>query len=347
MELDEIYNNFDNIYTTQIVPKLAPFEYKRKSIEQEHKRYVKYGLISLALTIVFFVAPFFSQIIIIFLGVVLTTLSAESLSGSFPVKIFEILSFHFEIFTVITIAALVIFFYKAYRIENNFKCSIKKNIMPVILSLFGEFKVNAFSIHNKKNCVSPIELSEIQSLNFFKSASRKQDDDVIEGLYKDLKVCIAETELSHSSGGKDSHTVTDFRGLIIKTRLNKKYKGKTLIADKEGYRAVQKGKLEKVQLEDVEFESMFDVYSDNQVEARYLLDLGFMEKIKQIRAMFGSRVYFAVFYNVFYIFISSYKNYFEIAEVSDGVYNPENFKKVCAELISIFKIIEYLNLVKE
>ncbi len=325
MELDEIYKNFGNIYTSKIVPNLAPFESKRRSIEKKYK-----------------ILHYTSIVLGVCCGALIPVLDINSESSKFLSENNNILL----IILIIGICASGLLYYTAKDIDTKFRNSVKSKILPILLSLFGEFTVKTSSEHNG---VSKISLSEIKRLGFFHLAERKEDDDIIEGIYKNLEINITETMLKHQEGsGKHKHTVRDFKGLIVKTKLNKNYKGTTLLAAKNNSRSATKGKLEKVELEDVEFNKMYNIYSDNQVEVRYLLDLSFMEKIKDAGEIFKSKyIHFAIVNDLFYMFINSSVNYFEIAKTEKNIYDIQNFRKVCYEFVSIFKLIEHLNLAKK
>lgn len=54
------------------------------------------------------------------------------------------------------------------------------------------------------------------------------------------------------------------------------------------------GRPERVKLEDVSFERQFEVFSDNQIEARYLLTTAFMERMSEVKKAFqGKNIQFS------------------------------------------------------
>ena len=350
MELDEIYNNFNSVYKTKILPNLAPYERKRRLIENKYK--------------ILKILPIISLIMPFVILTILAYLSVEEIIADSPI-IDIIIAIIFLVFLSIYVLLSV----KANDINTEFRNSVKKNILPIIFSLFGDFKAANHKNYCYDSSVSYINIDEIKSLNLFKFASLEDVDDYIEGYYKDSKVYITETKLEHYY---DKNKILDFKGLVVKAKLNKNYKGKTIITDKYLYDAESNGDLEEIHLEDVEFEKLYNIYSNDQVEVRYLLDLGFMEKIKQARDIFNCPgIHFAIADDIFYIFINSRKNrlvnkkfkifesyvytnfhkndkdYFEIAEIEKSIYDIDRFRRVCFEFVAIFKIIEYLNLVKE
>ena len=69
---------------------------------------------------------------------------------------------------------------------------------------------------------------------------------------------------------------------MVHLAMNKTFKGTTIIKRDRGkvanfFRSKMSG-LESVKLEDPKFEKLFDVYGNDQIEARYLLTPSFMER---------------------------------------------------------------------
>jgi hypothetical protein len=52
--------------------------------------------------------------------------------------------------------------------------------------------------------------------------------------------------------------------------------------------------LEKVKLESIDFENRFIVYSNDQVEARYILTPSFMERLVKLEKMMGDEISFSL-----------------------------------------------------
>lgn len=76
-----------------------------------------------------------------------------------------------------------------------------------------------------------------------------------------------------------------FRGLVARYRFPKRFSGRTVVRGDRGLlnalgHAGVRG--ERVRLEDPRFEEMFEVFSDDQVEARYLLTPAFMERLSSL-----------------------------------------------------------------
>ena len=103
----------------------------------------------------------------------------------------------------------------------------------------------------------------------------------------------------------------------------------------------KKLKLEKVQLEDVKWEKRFEAYSQDQVEARYLLTTAFMERFLNLTTAFGTNKAKCSFCDdKMIIAISTRKNLFEFGHLFKKI-DSEDFYN---ELSSILELIEYFKL---
>ena len=109
------------------------------------------------------------------------------------------------------------------------------------------------------------------------------------------------------------------------------------------------GNLQKVTLEDLEFNQMYDIYSDDQVEARYILTPTFMERLKNIREVIGGFDVHCVVENKFLtLFIQVPKNFFEISnDIKCSIDNQKNYENIFIQLVSIFNLIHYFKLDKK
>ena len=93
-----------------------------------------------------------------------------------------------------------------------------------------------------------------------------------------LSLTEKNTDLLKTKEDNKFVTTITFQGLFVKLQMNKNFNGKTVVSDGT---AKTKG-LKEVILEDPEFKNIWDVHSDDQVEARYLLTVTFMERLKEL-----------------------------------------------------------------
>ena len=133
-------------------------------------------------------------------------------------------------------------------------------------------------------------------------------DDLARGRIGQTPFEASELQREYSQGsGKDEHTMVVFHGLFFHLDFNKTIRGRTVVqpVGTESWRIPARPDLTRVKLEDPEFEKAFEVFSTNQVEARYILTPLLMERIVEMRektgmpifvAFAGSAAYVAVHY---------------------------------------------------
>lgn len=110
-------------------------------------------------------------------------------------------------------------------------------------------------------------------------------------------------------------------------------------------REKQEEALDRVSLEDPKFSKKFDVYSSDQVEARYLLTPSFMNRFYNLKTVFGAKKAKCSFYgDTLMIAINTNKNLFEIGSLYKSLLAPTSINEFYRELDSIYKMIEYFKL---
>lgn len=138
--------------------------------------------------------------------------------------------------------------------------------------------------------------------------------------------------------------VPPFKGVIIELDMNKYFQGHTFLFEKSAKKYFDVSSFEKIELEDVDFAKRFLVYSDSQIESRYLLTTALIERIKKM-----SKVYNANFVRVAFkdckmiIVISTNRNMFDFANFT-GQVSHKRFVQVFNEIVEIFELIECLKL---
>ncbi len=100
--------------------------------------------------------------------------------------------------------------------------------------------------------------------------------------------------------------------------------------------------LNEVNLEDPVFEKKFNVYSSDQVEARYLITTAFMERFNNLNTAFGAQKAKCSFFdNTIMFAISTNKNLFEIGSLFMRLDNPMRVTRFFNEIASILMLIDY------
>lgn len=248
---------------------------------------------------------------------------------------------------------------------RKYKRHVKGEIFPKIFKFFGDFSYDQKGIPSVKrfNSSKIIPIYEME-----------QTQDYIKGEYKNVSIEITEALLQNTIGtGKNKRVVTVFNGIFISFGVHKNFNGITAIKRDTGsvgnFFSSLGGKLtssnlEGVKLEDPKFEKEFEVFSTDQIEARYLLTTSFMERLLKIKDEFPSmdaieRMGFsslsysssritdlqASFYeNRLLIMIPSDKNRFEVGSIFKPATFEAEIKTIVREMREIFGIIDTLKL---
>ena len=225
-----------------------------------------------------------------------------------------------------------------------FRKKIKGIILSSILGVFGKFFIAEKAV---------ISFEDMEKYKLFPLATTMTNDDILIGRYNDLNICIQECVLSHSTkSGKTSKTIKDFSGILVKINMNKRFEGLTIVRG-DNVSGQPPKNLKRVYLEDPEFEKLYNVFSNDQIEARYLLTTAFMERIKNVREIFAYKACGESFpASVCCVFdkghiilaISTFENFFEVGNIGDTMMKKEIYEKVFYQMVSIFDLIYALKL---
>lgn len=108
---------------------------------------------------------------------------------------------------------------------------------------------------------------------------------------------------------------------------------------------IQKRKMQDVKLEDVSFDKRFNVYTTDQVEARYLLTPTFMEKLKSLETAFGAKnIKCSFFDNQTMFAIPCKKDLFELGSLFIPLSSHKPIEQFYNELNSIQQMIDHFKL---
>lgn len=141
---------------------------------------------------------------------------------------------------------------------------------------------------------------QVARLIKWRSNFRYQSEDLIEGEHRGIAFRQADVRITHTTGsGKNRRTVVDVDGRIWEFDCPRQVSSNVLIVKDLTHAALEYG-MNKVEMEDIEFNRMFDVYAEDEHSAFYVLTPHFMEYIKSLhrqdRAIYisfdGDKLYF-------------------------------------------------------
>lgn len=222
----------------------------------------------------------------------------------------------------------------------KYRKQIKDDIMGVFVKFFDGFYY--------KQGQKMDRLSMEKSL-IFPRYDEYEADDCFFGHYQGVGINVYEQtlkEIRQDSKGRH-HRVTVFQGIVVEMDMNKNFSGQTIVLKDKGFfnRFKSFDKMERVTLEDVVFEKQFEVYSTNQVEARYILTTGFMERILRLKELYaGTKIEMSFYNNKILLAIDTGKDMFEACSFFKTNLNQRRFENVFEEFWTLFSIVNILKL---
>lgn len=223
----------------------------------------------------------------------------------------------------------------------RYKENVKAKFMPTICSFFGNL---SYALTGET------KVEDKYKGEIFPHFNKQENEDIITGDYKGVGIAMHETTLK-KEGNKSMYTV--FKGLVLSLEFKKKFTGKTLLCKDGGalgnfFTGKDFNGLARVELEDPEFESIFQVFSSDQVEARYVLTTAFMERLlhlAKLRSPDGDPSVQCVFENSqLVIAVPSTKNLFEPGKISETVLKLDDTHNFLAEIKGVFDLVDVLKL---
>lgn len=265
---------------------------------------------------------------LIFGGITILVLAVVMLTKIFPILF------------AIVIAAIGAFIYQQASI-GKFSGEFKTRI---IQTLFNSNPEVSYQTHNH------ISVQEFDASNLFnRRIDRFSGEDLFEGIYGKTKFRFSEikAEEKHtttdSKGNTRTSWVTIFDGIFLIADFNKHLSFETRVFRKNDsfFNAIFKNKTQ-VSLESVEFEKMFNTYSNDQVEARYILSPAMMKRMLELQKVLDSNVHFCFRGNHVFIAVSTYHNFFE-PNIKEPI-NQKQITRIFKEINHCLSIIEILDL---
>ncbi len=222
----------------------------------------------------------------------------------------------------------------------KYKRHVKSDVMGVIVRFFVGFSYRPGTGLNQ---------GLIKQSQIFPEYTTAEADDCFIGTYNDVNLMVCEEtlkkEFRSAKGKRQMQTV--FRGIAMEMGMRKPFKGQTIVVKDAGI--LNKFKsfdgLERVKLEDVVFEKHFEVYSSDQIEARYLLTPAFMERVLKLKKIYkGKKIAISFYANKILLAIDTRENMFEPCSFFGTNLNKKKVDKVFEQFWTIFSVIRILKL---
>ena len=242
-------------------------------------------------------------------------------------------SWHGKILYMTVLLGMFIF----WRLKKEFEVRVKEKIIEKFINCFENFGFELWQLGE-----SLIDEKTLKSIKILPKFSESYSDDNFQGHYKGIPVTVSEQKLKNGVG---IYKYNVFEGIVIEYFLeNSPFPAEIIIRD-AGFMP-PKG-LEKITLEDSEFEKMFSVYSNDQIESRFVLTAGFMEKLKALKIIFGAK-HISLYIKDCSIFIAADigRDSFNVARLYKRADDREQFEKMYKQFDFILNIADLLRLTR-
>ena len=220
------------------------------------------------------------------------------------------LAFFVILLSVIAVAGISFFAAKDYK--KNFKKGIIESIVHFIDENLSYLRTSCISMSSFR-----------ESKIFTRRPDEYNGDDYVRGKVGQTQLEFSEIHAKYvtydSKGRRHVHTI--FKGLFFIADFNKHFSGRTVVLPDTAEKlfgqigtmlqSMNKMRGQLIKLEDPEFEKMFAVYGDDQIEARYILSTSLMRRMIEFKKKTRRRIYFSFIGSKVYVAVTYARNLFE------------------------------------
>lgn len=238
-----------------------------------------------------------------------------------------------------------------YRHETSgYKLFFKDQIIEKIIHF-----IDASLVYDKMDCIQEKEFR--RSGIFPQDYDRYSGNDLVQGTIDGVNVRFSDLHVEEKhrtkNGKEEWHTL--FQGLFLVADFNKDFRGATFVFPDfaqrslgligEWIQSLNTTKGELIKLDHTEFEKLFVVYGDDQIESRYILSHALMEKIVEFQKKTGKQVSLSFVHSQMYLCVDYKKELFEpiLSQSLLEFVHIQNYFELLAMIIGIvdtFKLNE-------
>ncbi|HRE45532.1 MAG TPA: DUF3137 domain-containing protein [Terricaulis sp.] len=195
---------------------------------------------------------------------------------------------------------------------------------------------------------APPAFERLRELKLVPSFARSKFEDHFSGAYKGASFDLYEAHLEQRRTDSKGRTRYDtvFRGQLVRMHFPRDFLGVTIVRRDAGvFNAFGGGqnngrKLERVRLVDAALERAFEVWSTDQVEARYLIHPVMMERLMGLeKGLHGKRLRCAFEGGDLLVAVEG-GNLFEPGDLFKPLVDPARARRIVNELAGVFQVMD-------
>jgi hypothetical protein len=203
---------------------------------------------------------------------------------------------------------------------------------------------NAIGCTYQVAAFDPAALPEFKELRLLPSCDRSSFEDCFDGSHHGCKFAFYEGHLENKVQSKNgTRWVTVFRGQLIRIAFPKKFLGTTIIRRDRGmFNFMQRwmSTLQHVGLGDSRLEKAFEVYSSDQVEARYLIHPVFMERLLELETAFKGKNLRGAFAEGDLLIAIEGGDKFEVGSMFSNLNDIARARSIVGDVAEIMRLID-------
>ena len=187
-----------------------------------------------------------------------------------------------------------------------------------------------------------ISESEFNQTGIFSTEGRIfEGDDLISGEIESVKFKMSDVRLKEiRRRGKSTQIVDIFKGVVFIAEFYKNFSSHTTVLGSSEAKTFGK----KIKVDNVDFNNHFRVYTDDEINAFYILSPNFMQRFLKLQKRLDCVINVVFLENKIYLYIDNGKDNFEIDLNSSLLQIAVVFDTYKRELESFFQIIGDLKL---
>lgn len=230
-----------------------------------------------------------------------------------------------------------------YKLAFLLRGRSKRQHKEFLLSGFARFKGFAYDPMGHPNMVM-----DMAKLSLIPNFTEMECEDGLKGAVGDLEFQYAEAGLWEKTitydtdGKKEEKKEKVFQGFLVSIDVKKAFTCRVTIQREYVPSPGLMVGMKRMKLEDPQFEKLYDAYTDEQVQGRYLMTPTMMERLVELSEHY-TRMMIAFHDNQIHITCDR-QNLFEAGSASDDLTSPEPARKLIHDLAMFERLIDALAL---
>lgn len=228
----------------------------------------------------------------------------------------------------------------AFAIAYGPLAAVGKRVKQAYCAAIAEAMGATFTL----GAFAPPALERMKHLRLLPGYSRASFEDLFSGSYKDCPFDLYEGHLEqrHTDSKGRTHYSTVFRGQLVRMNFPRKFLGVTVVRRDAGVFNVFGGGLglERVGLEDPLFEKAFEVWGNDQVEARYILHPVLMQRLLDMETRLKGKRLRCAFEEGDLLVAIEGGNLFEPGDLFKPLVDATRARRIVDEIASVVRVME-------